>query len=66
MENFDLWGAFRDHTDAAKSYDDLLNKVKNHASQRKWDSPAQETMQHDGDPMNIGAIGGRSWCVRAR
>ena len=59
---FDLWEADRDNTDPAKSYEELLTKVKDNSRRRKLDSSAKEKMQHGGDPMDVGAVGGWSWC----
>ncbi len=41
-EYFDLWEGGRDTTDAAKSYEELLNKVKGYARRRKLDTTAQK------------------------
>ncbi len=60
-EYFDLWEAERDPTDAAKTYEELLNRVKDYARRCKLDSPAKEKMQRGGDPMDVGAVGGWSW-----
>ncbi len=60
-EYFDLWEADRDETDQAKSYEELLTKVKDYSRRRKIDSSANEKMQHGGDPMDVGAVGGWSW-----
>ncbi len=49
-EYFDLWEADRDNTDPAKSYEELLTKVKDYSSRRKLDGSAKEKMQHGGDP----------------
>ena len=57
-EYFDLWEADRDPTDAAKTYEELLKKVKDYARRRKLDTNAKERMQHGGDPMDVGAVGG--------
>ncbi len=57
-EYFDLWEVDSDATDAAKSYEDLLGKVKDHSRRRKLDGSAKEKMQHGGDPMDVGAVGG--------
>ena len=40
-EYFDMWEADRDPTDAAKSYDELLNKVKDYARRKKLDTSVQ-------------------------
>ncbi len=58
---FDLREADLDHTDAVTFYEKLWNKVKDYARQKKLDSSAQEKMQHGGDPMDVGAVGGWSW-----
>ncbi len=58
---FDLWEADRDPTDAAKTHEEFLNRVKDYARRRKLDSSAKEKMQHGGDPMDVGAVGGWSW-----
>ncbi len=42
--------------DAAKSYEELLNKVKDYARRRKRDNTAQRNTQHGDDPMDVGAI----------
>ena len=60
-EYFDLWEADRDTTDLAKSYEELLTKVKDYSRRRKLDSSAKEKMQHGGEPMDVGAVGGWSW-----
>ncbi len=60
-EYFDLWEADRDTTDAAKSYEELLGKVKDYTRRRKLNSSAKEKMLHGGDPMDVGAAGGWSW-----
>ncbi len=57
-EYFQLWEADRDTTDGAKSYEELFWKVKDFSRRRKLDSSAQEKMQHGGDPMDVGAVGG--------
>ncbi len=44
-ENFDLWEADRDPTDAAKTYQELLNKTKDYSRRRKLDSSAKEKTQ---------------------
>ncbi len=41
-EYFDIWGADRDTTDVAKSYKELLSKVKDYAWRRKLVSSAKE------------------------
>ena len=60
-EYFDLWEGDRDQTDAAKSYEELLNKVKDYARRRRLDASAKERMQQGGDPMDVGAVGGYGW-----
>jgi hypothetical protein len=45
----------RDTTDAEKSYEELLNEVKDYAWKRKLDTTAQKNMLHGGDPMDVGA-----------
>ncbi len=60
-EYFDLWEADRDPTEAAKSYEELLNKVKDYARRRKLDTSVKEKIQQGGDPMDVGAVGG---CTR--
>ncbi len=47
-EYFGICEADRDTTDAAKSYEGLLGKVKDNSRR----------MQHGGDPMDVGADGG--------
>ncbi len=56
-EYFDLWEGDRDTTDVAKSYEELLNKVKDYARRRKLDNTAQKNMQHGGDPREVGQVG---------
>ncbi len=58
---FDLWEANKDHTDPNRSYEELLAKVEDHSRKKKLGSSAQERMQHGGDPMNAGVVGGWSW-----
>ena len=60
-EYFDLWEADKDHTDPTKSYEELLAKVKDYSRRNKLDNSAKEKMQHGGDPMDVGAVGGWSW-----
>ncbi len=55
-EHFDLWGGDRDATDAAKSYEELLNKVKDYARRRKLDNTAQKNTQHGSDTTDVGAV----------
>jgi hypothetical protein len=57
-EDSDLWEADRDTTDQAKSYEEFLAKGKDYSRRRKLDSSAKENMQHGGDPMNFGGVGG--------
>ncbi len=54
-EYFDLWEADRDTTatDAAKSYEEFLAKVKDYSRRRKLDSSVKEKMQHGGDPWML-------------
>ncbi len=59
--DLDLWEADRDTTDAAKSYEEMLAKVKDYSRRRKWDSSVKEKMRHGGDPKDAGAVGGWSW-----
>ncbi len=47
-EYFDLWEADRDTTDVAKSYEELLARVKKYSRRRKMDSTVTEKMQHGG------------------
>ncbi len=49
-ECFDFWEADDDPTNAKKTYEDLLNKVKDHARRRKFDTTAKRRMQQGGDP----------------
>jgi hypothetical protein len=60
-EYFDLWEAGLDNTDPAKSYDELLAKVKDYLKRRKMDSSAKEKMPYGGDHMDAGSVGGWSW-----
>ncbi len=60
-EYCDLWEADRDRTEAAKSYEELLNKVKDNARRRKLDSTVKEKVQQGRDPMDVGTVGGYSW-----
>ncbi len=60
-EYFDLWEADKDHTEPSKSYEELLAKVKDYSRTKKFDSSARENMQHGGDPIDVGAVGGWSW-----
>ncbi len=61
-EYFDFWEADHDPTNAKKTCEDLLNKVKDCARRRKLDTTAKERMQQLGDPMDAGAVGG--WSCR--
>ncbi len=61
-EYLDLWEAHRSTAGPAKSYEELLNKVKDYTRRRNVDSSAKEKTQHGGDPMDVGAVGGWSWC----
>ena len=49
-EYFDLWEGDSDKTDAAKSFVDLLNKLKDFAWRKKLDSAAQKNIQQGNDP----------------
>ncbi len=61
-EYFGRREADRDPADAAKTYQELLSKVKDYSSRRrKLDSSAKEKMQQGSDPMDVGALGGRTW-----
>ncbi len=60
-EYFDVWEADRDAVGAAKSYEELLAKVKDYSRWRKLDISVKAKMQHGGDPMDVGAVGGYSW-----
>ncbi len=53
---FDLWEGDRDTTDAAKSYVELLSKVKDDARRRKLDNAVQRNTQHGIDPVDVGAV----------
>ena len=53
-----MWQADRDPADAAKTYQELLNKVKDYAWRRKLDNLAKEKNQQGGDLMDVGAVGG--------
>ena len=55
-EYVDPWKADRDHTQAARSYEELLNKAKDYARKRKLDSTAQKNTQQGGDPMDVGSV----------
>ncbi len=60
-EYFDLWEADREFAGTAKSYEGLLGKVKDYSRRRKLDSSGKAKIQHAGDPVRVGAIGGWSW-----
>ncbi len=49
-----------DPTNATKTYEELLNTVKDYARRRKLDIPAKERTPQGGDPMDVGVVGG--WC----
>jgi hypothetical protein len=57
-EYFDFWQVDHDPTNAAKTYEELLSKVKDYARRRKLDSSAKEKFQEGGDPMDVGVVGG--------
>ncbi len=57
-EYLEIWEADRDTTDVAKSYEELVNMVKGYARRRELDSSAKEKLQHGGDPMKVGTVGG--------
>ena len=65
-EYFDLWESDKDHTDPSKSYEELLAKVKDYSRRKKLDNSAKEKMQHGGDPMDVGTVGGWTWQDDAR
>ena len=52
---------FADHdpTSAAKTHEELLQKVMDNARRRKLDSSAKEKKQQGGDPMDVGVV--RGW-----
>ncbi len=52
-----MWEADQDTTELAKSYEDLLTKVKDDSRRRKLDSSIKEEMQHGGDAIDAGAVG---------
>jgi hypothetical protein len=56
-----LWLADHDTTDQAKSYHERLTQVKDYLRRRHLDSSVKEKMQHGGDPVDLGTVGGRSW-----
>ncbi len=51
----DLWEADRDHTDAARSYDELLNQVNDNARKRSLGTSMQKSIQHSSDTIAVGA-----------
>ncbi len=51
-----MWKGDRDTTDAAKSYEELLDKVKGYARRRNMDTTAQKSTQRGGYPMDVGAL----------
>ena len=57
-EYFDLWEADHDPTNAKKTDEKLLSKVKDYARRSKLDTNAKEWMQQVGDPMDVGAVAG--------
>ncbi len=61
-EYSDLWEADRDHTGAAKSYDEFLNKARDYAHKRKL-TTRHKNMQQGGDSVEVAAVGGLSWYV---
>ncbi len=58
---FDFREADRDNADQAKPYEEQLTKVKDYSRRYNPDSSAKEKMQHAGDPVDVGAVGGWSW-----
>ncbi len=56
-EYFDLWEADHDPTDAKKTYEKLLNKVRDCVRKRKLDTNAKERMQQGGGHMDVGVVG---------
>ncbi len=52
-EHFDIWEADRDTTEAAKSCEDLLSKVKDYARRPKLDSSSKEKLQRGGGPVDV-------------
>ncbi len=54
-EYFDLWEADRDPTDAAKTYQELLNKVKDYSRRRKLDSSAKDKSSTRRRPHGCGS-----------
>ncbi len=57
-EHLDLWEADHDPTSAKKTYEELLNKVKDYARRRKLDTNSKERTQQGGDPADVGAVAG--------
>ncbi len=53
---FDLWEGDRDTIDAAKFYEELVNKVQDYARRRKLDNTVQRNMQRGSDPTDVGAV----------
>ena len=53
-EYFDMWEADRDPMDPGKSYEELLNKVKDYARRKKLDTSVQKSMTAGHDPLDIG------------
>ncbi len=58
-EHFDFWKADHDPTNAAKTYEELLNKAKNNARMRSLDSSTKDEIQQGGTPADLGVFGGR-------
>ncbi len=52
-EYFDLWEADHDPTNAKKTYEELLNKVKDYAGRHKLDTNAKGRMQQGGDSWRM-------------
>ncbi len=52
-EYFDLWEADHDPTNAKKTYEEVLNKVKDYARRRKLDTNAKERMHQGGDRTDV-------------
>ena len=50
-------------TGKVKEYFDIweASEVKDYARRRKLDSSGMEKLQHGGDPMDVGVVGGWSW-----
>ena len=57
-EYFDLWEGDCGKVDAAKSFAELLSKLKDCARRRKLDTAAQKNIQQGGDSMDVGAAAG--------